>query len=78
MIDGDRIDEPDAGAAPSPKPVAHLIGADGNVFYVIGVVRRALKNAGQADRAKEFVARAYHAQCYDEVLALVMDYVDVK
>jgi len=70
-------DDANPGAA-RPKPVAHLIGADGNVFHVIGVVRRALKNAGQADRAKEFVARAYRAHGYDEVLALVTDYVEVR
>jgi hypothetical protein len=60
------------------KPVCRLVGGDGNVFAVIGSVRRALKNAGQVDRAKEFVARAYHAQGYDEVLAMVHEYVEVR
>ena len=64
--------------APPPKPKVKLIGGDANVFAVIGAVRRALKNAGQVDRAKEFVARAYHAQCYEEVLALLHEYVDVR
>ncbi len=70
--------EPEGADGPKPKPVARLVGGDGNVFHVIGVVRRALKNAGQADRAKEFVARAYHAPGYEAVLALVHEYVDVR
>ena len=73
-----RTDDSERADALRPKPVARLVGGDGNVFYVIGVVRRALKNAGQADRAREFVARAYHAQGYDEVLAMVHEYVDVR
>lgn len=63
---------------PARKPVAHLVGEDGNVFHVIGVVRRALRNAGQADRAREFVERASGARSYDEVLAMLHDYVEVR
>jgi len=70
--------EREEAAAPRAKPLCRLIGGDGNVFATIGAVRRALKNAGQVDRAKEFVARAYHAQCYDEVLQLVHEYVEVR
>lgn len=72
-----KTNDDSAGASPA-KPKVKLIGADGNVFAVIGAVRRALKNAGQVERAKEFVARAYHAQCYEEVLAMVSDYVEVR
>ena len=61
-----------------PRPRCKLIGTDGNVFALVGTVRRCLKNAGQVDRAKEFVARAYHAQCYDEVLQMIHEYVDVR
>jgi hypothetical protein len=64
---------------PAPrKPVAHLVGEDGNVFHVISVVRRALRNAGQTERASEFVERASCAKSYDEVLAMVHDYVEVR
>ena len=34
-----------------PKPPCKLIGEDGNVFSIIGRVRRALTAAGQEDRA---------------------------
>jgi hypothetical protein len=60
------------------KPVCKLIGKDGNVFNIIGLVSQALKRAGQAARAKEFVRQAFAAQSYDAVLGLAMDYVEVK
>jgi hypothetical protein len=68
----------EATEPPAHRPVAHLIGEDGNVFHVIGVVRRALRNAGQADRASEFVERASGSRSYDEVLAMLHDYVEVR
>ena len=41
------------------KPPCKLIGEDGNVFWIIGLVRTALREAGQDDRAREFAERAY-------------------
>jgi hypothetical protein len=73
----DRSDREES-ASTHPKPVCRLIGEDGSVFDVIGRVRRALKNAGQIDRAREFVERAFAAKSYDEVLALAMDFVEVR
>lgn len=60
------------------KPACKLAGTDGNVFSVIGRVQKALKKAGQNDRASEFVQKAFQAKSYDEVLALCFDYVDVR
>lgn len=60
------------------KPVCKLIGEDGNVFHIIGLVRRALLKAGQKDAAEEFVRRAFACQSYDEVLTLVVAYVDIE
>jgi hypothetical protein len=60
------------------RPPCKLVGEDGNVFNVIGRVRRALRDAGQADRAGEFVRRAMAAHSYDEVLGLCWEYVDVR
>ena len=61
-----------------PKPPCKLIGTDGNVFAIIGRVRRALIAAGQEDRAREFVERAFRAGSYETVLALCLEYVDVR
>jgi len=69
------------GAGRSPersKPSCKLVGTDGNVFAIIGRVREALRRAGQAERASEFVHRAFRAGSYDEVLQLCMEYVEVR
>jgi hypothetical protein len=59
------------------KPKCELIGGDGNVFAIIGQVSATLKRAGLRERAKEFVNRAFGAASYDEVLAMLDDYVEV-
>jgi len=40
-------------------------------------VRQALTAAGQGDRAREFVERAYRSGSYDAVLQLCLEYVEV-
>jgi len=60
------------------KPVCKLVGVDSNVFSIIGVVSQTLKRDGQRDRAKDFQTRAFAAGSYDEVLAMVHDYVEVE
>jgi hypothetical protein len=60
------------------KPTVKLIGTDGNVFSIIGKVSRALKQAGQETKAKEFCSKAMNAKSYDEVLQMMFDYVEVK
>lgn len=59
------------------KPKCKLIGEDGNVFNIIGLVSAALKKAGQPDKAKEFTSKAFAAQSYDHVLTLAEEYVEV-
>ena len=60
------------------KPTCQLSGEDGNVFSVIGRVSKALKRAGQPDKAKEFSGKALSAGSYDEVRRLCFDYVEVE
>jgi len=60
------------------KPKCKLLGTDGNVFSIIGRVRRALRRAHQPHRAEEFSRKAHSSKSYDEVLALVGEYVDVE
>ncbi len=59
------------------KPTVQLIGQDGNVFAIIGRVSKALKKANLSDQAKEFTEKAITSKSYDEVLCLVMNYVEV-
>ena len=59
------------------KPTCRLIGTDGNVYSIIGRVRRALEQDGQSNLAREFVTRAFRSKSYDEVLQLCLEYVEV-
>jgi hypothetical protein len=63
---------------PLSKPVAKLIGEDGNVFNLIGLATRALKSAGQPADAKEMTTRCFAAQSYDEALAIISEYVEIQ
>jgi hypothetical protein len=48
---------------------------DGNAFAIMGAVRRALKQAGQADTVPGYLSRAM-AGDYNHLLAVSMEYVD--
>lgn len=60
------------------KPKAKLIGADGNVFNLIGIASRSLKRAGQNDKATEMSERVMNSGSYDEALSIIMEYVEVE
>ena len=60
------------------KPIARIIGANGNVFNLIGIVARALKDAGQREQAEEFKERVKGAKSYDEALQIMMDYTEPR
>ncbi len=60
------------------KPKAPIVGADGNVFNIMGIASKALKRAGQADKSKEMQERIMHGEGvdYDKALNIIMEYVD--
>ncbi|MEK6526634.1 MAG: hypothetical protein AABZ22_07160, partial [Nitrospirota bacterium] len=58
------------------KPSVKLVGTDGNIFAVVGRCARALREAGQADKAKELTESVSKARSYDEALGICMRYVD--
>lgn len=60
------------------KPKAKLIGADGNIFNLIGIASRSLKRAGQNDKATEMSKRVMSSGSYDEALSIIMEYVEVE
>ena len=61
-----------------PDVTSRLVGEDGNVFNIIGIVSRDLKRAGHIQEAKEFSEKCMNASSYDEVLQISMDYVEVE
>lgn len=60
------------------KPKVQLSGQDGNVFNIIGIVRRKLIEVGREQEAEEMVKKAHESKSYDEVLQLFWDYVDIE
>ena len=60
------------------KPKVKLIGQDGNVFNLIGICSRALKNAGQKEKAKEMSEKIFKCGSYSEALSIMMEYCDVE
>jgi len=58
------------------KPDAPLIGADGNIFSLMGIASRTLKRAGMPDQAKEMCSRVTGSGSYDNALGIIMEYVN--
>lgn len=60
------------------KPKCKLVGQDGNVFNLIGIAQRVLKENGQREQAHELSKRIMTtAKSYDEALQIIMEYVEV-
>ena len=60
------------------KPKCALIGKDGNIFNLMGIASRTLKNADMRDEAKEMVDKITNtAKSYDEALMIISDYVEI-
>ena len=58
------------------KPKVKLVGQNGNIFNILGIASRALKEAGYADEVKEMQAEVLASSSYEEALAIVLQYVD--
>ena len=59
------------------KPECELSECDGNVFFIIGRVSKALKRAGMSEKAAEWYDKATKCESYDAVIQLAFEYVDV-
>ena len=61
------------------KPPCPLIGQDGNIFNLIGIAARTLREAGLRDQAKELTHRIFSGEChsYGEALCLIGEYVTI-
>lgn len=58
------------------KPDCPLIGADGNIFNLIGLASRTLKDHGMAKEADEMYSRVKESTSYRAALAVLMEYVN--
>lgn len=59
------------------KPDCPMIGADGNVFNLMGMASRALKEAGMKEEAREMCQRVYASESYGCALNIMGEYVNI-
>lgn len=59
------------------KPECKLIGEDGNIFNLIGIASRTLKQNDMKDQADEMCHRVFRASSYNEALMIIGEYVDI-
>lgn len=62
------------------KPECQLIGQDGNIFNLIAITRRTLKEHGMTDEANEMYSRIMvkgEADSYLAALNIIGEYVEI-
>lgn len=65
------------GLPEDKRPKAKLIGEDGNIFNLMGIASKELKQAGYPDEANEMFNRITNgAESYDEALLIISQYVE--
>lgn len=76
----DYVDNQLGGFAHSEirKPDCPLIGQDGNIFNLMGIAAKTLRQNGMAEQSKEMTKRITDtAQSYDEALGIIGEYVNL-
>jgi hypothetical protein len=62
-----------------PEVEVELSGMDGNIYFIIGAVRRALRRADVSrEEIEEFSREMTESGSYDKALQTVMRWVDVS
>ena len=59
------------------KPNCALIGQDGNIFNLVGIAARTLREHGLTDQAKEMKDRVFASGSYGEALCIIGEYVNI-
>lgn len=59
---------------PKTEVTFPLVGADGNVFVLLGIATKALRRAGHRDLASELTDRITSAGSYEEALSIIGEY----
>jgi hypothetical protein len=60
----------------APKPICKLKDAE-TQFSILFRVRDTLTAAGERRAAEEFLARAHHCRCCEEILQIARNYVEI-
>lgn len=58
------------------KPMCPIIGANGNIFNILGIASRTLKDNGMADEAKEMYNRVTSSSDYQTALCIIAEYIE--
>ena len=64
-------------ASEQKKPDCKLIGEDGNIFNLMGIASRTLRQNGMAEQAVEMRDRICASGSYGEALCIIGDYVNI-
>ena len=59
------------------KPDCPLIGTNGNIFHLVGIVAKTLKRNGVSAEASEMTEKVFNSGSYDEALGIIGEYVNV-
>ena len=59
------------------KPDCPLIGANGNIFNLLGIAKRTLIDNGMVAESKEMCSKVYQCGSYSEALNVLGDYVNI-
>ncbi len=58
------------------RPKCPIIGADGNIFNIMGAASKTLKRSGMSEDAREMCSRVTSSGSYEEALGIIMEYVE--
>ena len=70
------VSQPEAIQTRTEKPDAPLIGANGNIFNLMGIASRTLKAAGMREQANQMYQRITASVSYEEALNIIGEYVN--
>ena len=60
------------------RPSMNLIGMDGNIFFVMGMASKVLKQHGMDENAKEMFERVKQSGDYYKALGIISEYVQTE
>lgn len=60
------------------KPIAKVVGQNGNVFVTLSICTSVLNKVGQHKEAKEMSDKVFSCCSYDEALSIMMEYCDLE
>lgn len=64
-------------ASEQNKPDCKLIGENGNIFNLVGIAARTLRQNDMAEQATEMRNRVFSSGSYDEALCIIGEYVNI-